>query len=83
MDKPSTDFLMYGGETIIWKEKERPRFKAVQMDTLPGIKRMDKVLNAQIKKLCGITKGLTIIFYNGLAMWRKWNDRITKRVYAG
>ena len=39
---------MYGSETMIWKEKERPRIMAVRMDSLRGwlgIRRMDKVPN--------------------------------------
>ena len=43
--------LMYDDETMIWKEKERSRIRAVQMDNLRGllgIRRMDKVLNARI-----------------------------------
>ena len=38
--------LMYGSDTTIWKEKEKYRIKAVQMDNLRGllgIKRMGKV----------------------------------------
>ena len=41
--------LKYGSETMIWREKERSRIKAVQMDNLRGllgIRKMDKVLNA-------------------------------------
>ena len=37
--------LMYGSETLIWKEKKRCRFRPAQMDNLIGflsIKRMDK-----------------------------------------
>ena len=40
--------LMYGSETMIWKENERSTVRAVQMDNLRGllsIKRMDKVPN--------------------------------------
>ena len=43
---------MYGSETMIWKEEERSRIRAVQMDkirSLLGIKRMDRVPNARIK----------------------------------
>ena len=43
--------LMYDDETMIWKEKERSRIRAVQMDNLRGllgIRRMDKALNARI-----------------------------------
>ena len=44
--------LMYGSETVIWKE--RSRIRPVQMDSLRGlldIKRMDRVPNAWIKEL--------------------------------
>ena len=45
--------LMYGTETVIWREKEMSRIRAVQMDNLRGllsIRRMDKVLNTWIKQ---------------------------------
>ena len=51
--------LTYDSETMQWKEKERSRIKAVQMDTLRGllgIRRMDRVPNTRIRKLCGVTK---------------------------
>ena len=51
--------LMYGSETMIWKKKERIR--TVQMDNLRGftcIRKMDKVLNARIRELWGMTKGV-------------------------
>ena len=38
--------LMYGSKTMFWKEKERSRIKAVEMDNLRGlvgIRRMDRV----------------------------------------
>ena len=41
--------LMYGSETILWKEKYISRIRAVQMDNLIGllgIRRMDRVPNA-------------------------------------
>ena len=40
--------------TLLWKEKERSRVGAVQMDNLRellGIKRMDRVPNARIREL--------------------------------
>ena len=46
--------LMYGSETMIWREKERSRVRAVQMDSLRGllgIRRMDRVQNACISEL--------------------------------
>ena len=66
--------LKYGIETMLWKEKEVSRIRAVQMDNFLGIKRMDSVPNAQIKELCGVTKGvderLMKIFSDGFLMWR-------------
>ena len=41
--------LMYDSETMLWKEKEKSRIKAVQMDNIKGllgIRRIDRVLNA-------------------------------------
>ena len=52
--------LMYGSETMLWKE-EISRIRAVQVDNLRGllgIRRMDKVPNARIRELCGVTKGV-------------------------
>ena len=46
--------LMYGSETMIWKEEERSRIRAVRMDkirSLLGIRKMDRVPNAQIREL--------------------------------
>ena len=51
--------LMYGSETMIWKEEERSRIRAVQMDkirSLLGIRRMDRVPNARIRELFGMAK---------------------------
>ena len=53
--------LMYGSETVLWKEKERSRIRDVQMDNLRGLlvtRRMNKVLNAQIREFCGVRKGV-------------------------
>ena len=51
--------LMYDSETMIGKEKERSRIRAVQIENLRflvGIRRMDRVPNARIRELCGVTK---------------------------
>ena len=40
---------------------------------LLGIRRMGKVLNAWITKL-GVMKGLMKAVFDGLAMWREWQD---------
>ena len=47
--------LTYDSETVIWKEKEKPSIRAEQMHNLRGllsIRRMDKVPNARIRRLC-------------------------------
>ena len=51
--------LMYGSETMLWKE-ERSRIRVVPIDNLKGflgIRRIDRVPNAQIRELCGVKKG--------------------------
>ena len=44
--------LTYSSETMIWREKERFRIRAVQMNNLRGLLgiRMDKFLNARIRQ---------------------------------
>ena len=47
-------FLTYGNETMIWREKERSRIRAVQVDKLKGllaIRKMGKVPNARTRQL--------------------------------
>ena len=69
--------LTYGSETILWKEKERSKIMAVRMDNsrgLLGIRRMDRVLNAWIRELCGVRKGLMKASYDGSAIWRGWGE---------
>ena len=61
--------IMYGSETVLWKEKERSRVGAVQMDNLRGllsIRSMDRVPNGRIRELCGAKKGLDEKFHEGL-----------------
>ena len=53
--------LTYGSETMICREKERSRIRAVQMDNLTGmlvIRRLDKVRSVRIRQLCGVMKGV-------------------------
>ena len=69
-------------------EKERSRIKAVQIDNLGGllgIRRMDRVLNACIRELCIVKKGLDERIDEGLLRWfsyveRMERDRIARRV---
>ena len=51
--------LLYDNETTIYRENERSGISFVQMDSLRGllgIRRMDRVQNAQIREMCGVTK---------------------------
>ena len=64
--------LTYGSETMTWREKQRSRIKAVQMDNLRDllrIRRTNKVLNARIRQLCGVTKGVDKKIGEGLLRW--------------
>ena len=80
--------LMYGSE-MLWKERSRVR--AVQMDTLRGllgIRRIDRILNAWIRELCGVRKGLDERIDEVFLWWfshveRMERDMIAKRVYVG
>ena len=52
--------LIYGSETMI-RNEESFRIRTVDIDNLRGlldIRRMDRVLNAQIRELCRVMKGL-------------------------
>ena len=47
--------LTYGSETMVWSEKERSRIRAVHIDNfrcLLVLRRLDKVPNARIRRLC-------------------------------
>ena len=83
--------LTYGSETMIWRENEGSRIRAVHMDNLRdllGIRRMDKIQNERGRQLCGVTKGADEKIDEGLLRWfdhmeRMENDRIAKRAYVG
>ena len=80
--------LTYGSETMICREKERSRIRAVWMDNLRGlldIRRMDKVPNARIRQLCRVMKGVDKkIFLRWFGhVERMESDRIAKGVYVG
>ena len=67
--------LLYGSETMLWKEKERSRVRTVQIDNLRGllgIRRMDRVSNAQIRNFCAVKKGLDERIDEGVLRWRGW-----------
>ena len=53
--------LIYSSKTMLWKEKERSRVRAIQMDNLRGllgIRRVDRVPNEWIRELYRVKKGL-------------------------
>ena len=74
---------------MMWKE--RSRIRAVQMGNLRGllcIRRMDKVPNARIRKLCGVTNGVPEKNDVGVPRWfghleGMENESIAKSVYVG
>ena len=82
--------LMYGSETMIWKEEESSSIRAVQMDkikSLLGIRRMDRVPNARTREMCGMAKGGDERIEEDVLHWfsyveRMENERIAKRLYV-
>ena len=78
--------LTYGSETMLLKEKERSKIRAVQMDNLRGllgITRIDRVTNAWIRELCRVIKrvGERIVVLRWFGhMERIKKDRIAKRI---
>ena len=47
--------LLYGSETMLWKEKEISNLGLCRL-TLGGIRRMDRVPNIRIRKLCRVKR---------------------------
>ena len=82
---------MYDSETMIWKEEERSSIRVVQMSkirSLLGIRRIDRIPNAQIRELSGMAKGVDERIEEGVLHWfshveRMENYRIAKRLYVG
>ena len=72
---------------MLWKE--RSRIRAVYLDNfrgLLGIRRMDRVLNAWIRELCRVLKGVDEKIDKSVLWWyghveRMEKDSIAKRVY--
>ena len=57
--------LTYGSETMIWSEI----YRVVQMDNLRvllDIRRIDKIPNARIRQLCGMTEGVKQMIDEGV-----------------
>ena len=81
--------LMYGSECQVWKEKERSRVRAVQMDNLRGmlgVKRIDRMRNERIRELCNVRKGVDEIIDENVLRWyghveRMDDERIVRKVF--
>ena len=69
--------LTYGNETMIWREKERSRILAVQMDNLRSFW-VSGEWNPLVRQLCGVSKGIDEkidkgkVLSGGSPMWREW-----------
>ena len=64
--------IICGSETVIWKEKERSKIRALPMDNLRGllsIRRMDKIQNKWIRELCGVRKRVDERIDKGVLRW--------------
>ena len=49
--------LTYGSETMLWKEKEKSRIRAVQMDNLRGLLVIRRMHRVPYKGIVGSDKG--------------------------
>ena len=70
---------------MLWKEKERSRIRSVQMDNpkgFLGIRRRDRVPNAWIRELCGVTKGIDERIDDGVLKWFSHVERMENNRFA-
>ena len=75
--------LTYDSERMLWKEKEKSRIRAVQMDSLRGLIGIRRMDNPKCTD-----KGVDERIDEGVLWWfgnveRMEKDRIAKRVYVG
>ena len=70
---------LYGNDTIIWREKERSRIRAVQMDNLRGLLGIRKMVEYRMhgsesyaKWRNGLMKGLVKVFSIAFAILKEW-----------
>ena len=62
-----------GSETVVWKEKERVRIRAVQMDNSSGlldVRIMYRMQKKQVRKLLGRRKGWMILFSDDMNVFQ-------------
>ena len=74
---------MYGSKTMLWKEKEKSRIRAVQMDSLRGLIGIRRMDNPKCTD-----KGVDERIDEGVLWWfgnveRRERGMIVKRVYVG
>ena len=72
---------------MLWKEKEKSKIRAMQMDNLRGllgIRKIDRVPNTWIRESCRV-RGLGEKIDKSVLRWfgHVESDRISKRVYVG
>ena len=71
---------MYRSDIMVWREKERSRTRAVELNSLRGslgIRRIDRIMNARVRELVDVKKE----WFGYIE--RTDNSRITKRVSEG
>ena len=81
--------LLYGCEVWMMKTRDRKRMEAVEMNCLRnicGIRRIDRVSNAEIRRRCGKNVSVSQRMDQGVLRWfghveRMGNERLAKRVY--
>merc|ERR1712002_182437 len=80
--------LLYGCETRVLKVQDRRRMEAVEMNCLRNIcgrRRIDRVLNIEIRGMCGKNVGVSERMDQGILKWfghveRMGNERLVKSV---
>ena len=80
--------LLYGSELMIYEEKERSRIRNLQIESLRslfGIRRIYRMLNVWIRKMCRVRKGKYERSVENVHrcfghIERMRNDGITKRI---
>ena len=81
--------LVYGSETWVLNVRDRKRLEAVEMNCLRdvcGVRRVERVSNAEIRRRCGKNRGVNQKIDQGILRWfghveRMGNERMVKRMY--
>ena len=81
--------LLYGCETWVLNVHDRRRMEAVEMNCMRnicGLRRIDRVSNVEIRRMCGKNVSVSQRMDQGVLRWfghveRMGNERLVKRVY--